>query len=151
MTYFKELSIFSYGVQKQWPMQNNVFWLGPGHSFASSTPDQDVLDLLWKFCSVFVNPTRGLHGCHLCPSQRLARFSRNGEERTLGSAEIRAFSNRGAIFAAPNLIYHYVAEHGYKPPEEFIEALSEGTCPPDPEYFSRLQKLGHDWCHIQLP
>ena len=29
----------------------------------------------------------------------------------------------GAIYAAPNLIYHYVAEHHYAPPQEFVDAL----------------------------
>lgn len=41
----------------------------------------------------------------------------------LGSAEIRVKAKDGRIYAAPNLIYHYVAEHDYDPPKEFIEAL----------------------------
>ena len=39
-----------------------------------------------------------------------------------GSAEIRV---RGAnrVYAAPELVYHYVVAHQYKPPREFIEAV----------------------------
>jgi hypothetical protein len=45
------------------------------------------------------------------------------EEISLGSAEIRLASQGGAIFAAPDLICHYVAIHGYCPPDEFLAAL----------------------------
>jgi hypothetical protein len=41
----------------------------------------------------------------------------------LGTAEIRVASDDGICFAAPTLIYHYVAEHGYRPPEQFVEAV----------------------------
>lgn len=41
----------------------------------------------------------------------------------LGSAEIRAYSLNGKIYAAPNLIFHYAKAHNYKPPEEFIWAV----------------------------
>ena len=68
----------------------------------------------------------------------------------LGSAEIRSFSNRGAIFAAPNLIFHYVSVHHYNPPEEFIASLSEGPCPSSPEFFERLRKLGYSWSAATL-
>jgi hypothetical protein len=149
MTYFKDLSIYSYSGKKQSSMQNNVGWLGPGHAYLTWEPLESVLDLLWKYCKVHVNQARGFHGCHLCPGSYPIRAARNHEERPLGSAEIRAFSNRGAIFAAPNLIYHYMSVHGYRPPDEFIEELSEGPCPPDPEYFAKLEKLGHSWRDIE--
>ena len=149
MTYFKDLSIYSYLARQQWPMENNVGWLGAGHEFSIWSPSEAILDSLWKYCKVHVNQTRGLHGCHLCRESYPMKAWRNGESQMLGSAEIRAFSNRGAIFAAPNLIFHYVSVHGYQPPDEFIDALSEGPCPPDPEYFVRLEKLGHPWRSIE--
>jgi hypothetical protein len=153
MTYFKDLHVCTYRRnEKPWPLENAVGWLGPDHSFPTAKPDEALLDFVWKFCKVYVNQTRGIHPCHLFPADRLLSpafeshiFERNGEKLLLGSAEIRSFSNRGAIFAAPNLIYHYISTHHYRPLEEFIESLSEGHCPPDPEYFARLEKLGHDW------
>ena len=51
------------------------------------------------------------------------------------------FSESGVIYAAPTLIYHYVEVHEYKPPDEFIRALSEGRGPLSREYFSRLEEL----------
>ena len=150
MTYFKDLTIYSYHCERQWPMQNNVGWLGPGQLFPTWKPSEGVLDLLWNYCKVRIKQTRGLHDCHMCwewgaPHQ----FSWKGEGQHLGSAEIRVFSNRGTIFAAPNLIFHYVSDHGYRPPEEFLEALSETPCPPDPEYFRRLQNLRYTWSLIE--
>jgi len=66
----------------------------------------------------------------------------SGERIELGYAEIRVFGERGRIYAAPNLLYHYVIVHHYKPPEEFVHALKYSPCPPEPEYLSRLEALG---------
>ena len=150
MTYFRDLTVYEYFKDpQQWPLENNVGWLGPGHSFPTATPTESLLDLVWKFCKVKVNLTRGIHPCHLCKSRippfESQMFERNGDKLLLGSAEIRSFSSRGAIFAAPNLIYHYISAHHYRPPEEFVDSLTAGPCPPDPEYFARLKKLGHEW------
>ena len=38
---------------------------------------------------------------------------------------------KGVVYAAPELIAHYVEDHGYLPPPEFVEAvrLSQGPKP----------------------
>jgi hypothetical protein len=43
-----------------------------------------------------------------------------------GSGEIRVPGDR-KVYAAPILIHHYVEAHGYKPPEEFIEAVIQSA------------------------
>ena len=63
----------------------------------------------------------------------------------LGSAEIRVFGPRGKIYAAPNLLFHYVTAHHYKPPVEFLQALALAPSPPDPAYFDRLSELDIEW------
>jgi hypothetical protein len=60
----------------------------------------------------------------------------------LGYAQIFVFGRRGKIYDAPNMIYHYVTVHHYKPPEEFIKAIKRGPNPPNPEYFDMLQEMG---------
>jgi len=67
---------------------------------------------------------------------------RNGKRLLLGSAEIRAFSETKEVYAAPNLIYHYVSVHKYRPPECFLEAVRTGPRPPSAEYTDRLSELG---------
>lgn len=88
--------------------------------------------------------------CHLCGKENPLVDSHGGEHLMLGSAEIRSFSNRGAIFAAPDLIFHYVSVHHYNPPVEFITSLSEGPCPSSPEFLERLRKLGYSWSAATL-
>lgn len=41
----------------------------------------------------------------------------------LGHAEIRAVSDDGVLYVAPNLIIHYIVDHLYGPPAEFIAAV----------------------------
>jgi hypothetical protein len=65
---------------------------------------------------------------------------RHGQERIIGSAEIRVFGPNGAIYAAPTLIYHYVAEHHYKPPAEFVHAALTSPRPPSDEYRALLER-----------
>ena len=153
MAYFKDLSVYTYGGNdRPRPLENNVGWLDSGHLFPTAMPSEILLDQIWKVCKIRVRQMRGVHMCNLCPrsdshtaSLESHFFARNKEKLLLGSAEIRTFSRRGAIFAAPNLIYHYISAHHYRPPEEFVESLTEGLCPPDPQYFAELEKLGHNW------
>ena len=51
----------------------------------------------------------------------------DGVSMHLGSAEIRVQGIDGAVYAAPNLIYHYMANHNYLPPEEFLGAIRDLT------------------------
>ena len=67
---------------------------------------------------------------------------RSGEKIELGYAQIVVFAPGGRIYIAPNMIYHYVTVHHYKPPDEFIQALRDGPCPPEPEYIERLKTSG---------
>ncbi len=86
MTYFKDLSVYTYGGNETpWPLENNVGWLGPGHAFPTAAPTEPLLDLVWKFCKVMVNPMRGIQPCHLCvvdkwpiPPIESHFFERNG-------------------------------------------------------------------------
>jgi hypothetical protein len=36
---------------------------------------------------------------------------------------------KGLIFAAPILITHYIEEHGYLPPAEFLKAVEKAKIP----------------------
>ena len=72
----------------------------------------------------------------------LAVRPQTGEQLELGYAEIRVLGERGKIYAAPNMLYHYVTVHHYKPPDEFVRALKNGPCPPNDEYLVRLAMVG---------
>jgi hypothetical protein len=51
----------------------------------------------------------------------------NPPPETRGNGEIRVRATNGTIDVAPVLIYHYVAAHGYMPPDEFISAIQTGV------------------------
>lgn len=145
MAYFDDLSDYVYIPQFDRPGTKAVGWLARGHEFATATPEEEVLDLLWLFCSISVASTRGVHDCEFCPGGCAYQAERNGQRLLLGTAEIRVFSRDGRTYAAPTLIYHYVAAHRYRPPDEFLEALREGPRPPSQEYFDALARLNLEW------
>jgi len=70
---------------------------------------------------------RGFHRCEFCkfdkPQIGPIYAELHGETAYLGFAEIRATHPDGTIFVAPTMIFHYVRDHKYKPPEKFIEAV----------------------------
>lgn len=143
MTYFEDLSPYTFDSAAR-GQARNVGWLDASHVFRTQQPQPHLLDGLWEYCSVLVVPTRGLHSCEFCscPSNR---FVRHGEGLLLGSGEIRVFSSTGEAFAAPNLIYHYILEHQYHPPEEFLQAVEKGPRPESDEYRELLGRLAVAW------
>jgi hypothetical protein len=42
---------------------------------------------------------------------------------TMGNGEIRVLGADGVTFVAPVLILHYVTEHHYLPPPQFVDAV----------------------------
>ena len=60
---------------------------------------------------------------------------------SIGDGEIRVLG-KSAIYSAPTLLYHYVVEHHFKPPEEFIEAILTGPAPGSDIHMALLKKLG---------
>ncbi len=128
MTWFPDLSSYEY---RPGFRARNIGWLGEGHSFEVSAPDESLLALLWEVCGILVFETRGLHTCHLCRASANSADGRlignvnshGSESMLLGSAEAW-FVCDGEIFAAPNLIYHYADCHSYRPPDVFLAAVS---------------------------
>jgi len=148
MTYFKDLSAYWYhgvGMARRGRSPSlNVGWLSAAHAFAQAEPSEALLDRLWRFCKVSVAQMRGIHECELC-SVEAFRAEHKGETLLLGTSEIRVFAPEGGVYAAPTLIFHYVKAHLYLPPAEFLAALYNGPCPPEPAYFHRLEELELEW------
>jgi len=72
-----------------------------------------------------VRRMRGWHPCPLCPHGRpYPSVVRDDQgEFAVGDAEIRVPGVDGETFAAPTMIVHYVAAHGYCPPSAFQSAV----------------------------
>jgi hypothetical protein len=143
MTYFADLSEYEYlppidpNVR-----QKNVGWLAAGKEFKRKKSTDALLDLVWDYCALSFEQARGRHECEFCPVEFSPITERNGKRLALGSAEIRVLSPSGEIFAAPNLIYHYMAFHDYYPPEQFVDAVLTGPRPSSQDYLDMLAAVG---------
>ena len=144
MAWFGDLTQYEYGARIN-PLGLNVGWLERGQAFETMIPTEEILDALWSFCTISVMQARGFHLCNLCDEPKMVIASRHGFRRLLGTSEIRVFGDKGLVYAAPTLIYHYVRTHHYNPPHGFLRALKESPRPPDKAYFARLEQAGFQW------
>lgn len=111
-----------------------IGWLARKYPYTQGEVPIAFMEQLWIFCCNSVFYTLGYHRCPFCRNSSFGVLvQRSGRELRLGSGEIRVVGKR-AIYAAPNLIYHYVEAHHYSPPDEFIQAVLEGPLPGTPEY-----------------
>lgn len=111
MTYFPDMTKYTYLGNNSDDLILNVGWLSKDHPFMKgklATSFHQKLENLIQHNRVKV--TRGHHTCELCENG-----NGNGEIRVRGKNEI--------IFAAPVLILHYITEHDYLPPQGFIDAV----------------------------
>ena len=122
--YYPDLTPYCYIERERAPNVLNVGWLEIQHPFPRKKASEELLDALFERCLHLVNRTRGYQECQFCHVPTFGvEVSRNSERITLGSAEIWVEAKDGKVYAAPNLIYHYVVEHDYDPPKEFVDAL----------------------------
>jgi hypothetical protein len=113
VTFFDDLTPYTYlHPEEEQPGTVNVGWLDRWHPFPVGETSAEFRARLQQLCLRRVKRTRGFHACDFC----------KGRARPHGSAEVRV-PGAGRVYAAPELVYHYVAAHGYKPPGEFIAAV----------------------------
>lgn len=109
----------------------NVGWLSVSHPYAHGEVEVEIVIKLARICREGVKRTRGFHVCELCPPQpfdapptpTIVRLDHS--EYAVGGAEIRVVSSSGKVFAAPDMIVHYVTAHEYRPPDEFLDAVNK--------------------------
>ena len=113
MTFFDDLTPYTYlAPEEERPETVNIGWLDCWHPFPTGETSAEFRGKLQQLCQRRAKQTRGLYSCDFC----------KGREKPHGSAEIRVKGER-RVYAAPELVYHYVVAHAYKPPEEFIAAV----------------------------
>jgi hypothetical protein len=116
-----------------------VGWLDGIHPFSKGPVDRHLVEKMKLLATNPVELYRGRHTCEVCieptdvvktflhdtvkiidPScsrkQWAAQRWSNGEMRVAGE---------GVIFAAPVLIVHYIEQHGYMPPFQFLKAVEQ--------------------------
>lgn len=137
MTYYEDLSPYQY-FKKSIPAgvsAVNVGWLEPGEEYPKGNAPDGFIDAL----AVIVRNssqmrTRGWYACqlpHIGYKEPYPTTFAVGRKRVnLGSAEVRVVAKSGEWMIAPNLVLHYVSNHSYKPPTDFIEAVMEQRVAP---------------------
>ena len=119
--YFKDLSPYSYHGGSPRARVLNVGWLSFFRRGNRGSVGPDVVEKLVRLAGNPVAQMRGFSRCQLCLRKRVPV---GVGSRILGSAEvwIPAYGT-DEIFAAPDMIVHYVREHEYQPPPVFLKAL----------------------------
>ena len=112
MAFFKDMTPYTYHHPEEEQANTlNVGWLESGCPFPIGATSESFHQALAMICRNRMNRMRGFQSCGFCKS-----------ESHRSSAEIRV-AIRDRVFAAPELIHHYVVAHNYLPPDEFIEAV----------------------------
>ena len=120
--YFEDLTPYEYMLPPE-PNTYNIGWLDEHHGFSTGEVAADAMQRLLWLC---LNPdcqARCWHPCPFCRNENPVSIEVDGRRFLLGDAEIRVEGRDGKRYAAPNLIYHYVKTHRYRPPEAFVRAL----------------------------
>jgi hypothetical protein len=134
LKYYEDLSLYEYYMHSPTSEVRNVGWLDEAHEFTTGEVTPELLEKLEELilnshkssCNILVNKLRGQHKCPICGVRGLAI----GDERTgfiLGSSELWIPDNKheGHCFATFGLIIHYIKDHHYRPPQDFIDAVLE--------------------------
>jgi hypothetical protein len=116
MAYYPDLTPYEYKRGHE-PMLN-VGWLANGKLYPRGPVPAQLVAALRALAESPVNLRRGFHVCDLRPSRNV---------RPRGNGEVRVRSAAGVTYAAPALIWHYVADHEYLPPREFIDAVTRSA------------------------
>ena len=148
MTYYPDLSTECYF--ESGPEVRAIGWLSADHAFSQGAVSPEFFARLEEHVTTawFPVATMGWHACEFCslPTARGLKFSRYAR---LGSGNLW-IPTASVVYVAPAMILHYIAEHGYAPPEEFIAAVLD--CPPQGsrEYLTLLHGLPTWWTQMHL-
>lgn len=159
MSYFPDL-FHSNSDSSRFPKILHVGWLDSNHEYPTGAVSDDFLSRLWEFCRYSIVECRGFHLCEFCePVERKnvkfplweSRYgplerTRNGYTIKLGFGEIIVLGKNDVVYYSPNLIYHYILDHHYLPPQEFTEAILTSPLPTSDEY---LTIATHESWHIK--
>lgn len=104
----------------------NVGWLGTEHSFPTGEANPNLLIkikslLLERRGGAHLVLERGIRSCPFC-KHSIAIPRKNLSDWNLGIGEIWIPFN-GKVYASPDMIFHFISEHSYKPPQIFEKAV----------------------------
>lgn len=132
--YYKDLTYYSL---HHFENAQNIGWINEVNEHNKGSVPSEFIDNLWLYVKRPFNEIRGNLNCCLCNGEKVhfPTLTDSVELSKLGLSEIRVISETGEQkYAAPSIMLHYISEHGYCPPEEFIKAVINGPKPGSSEY-----------------
>ena len=148
--YYPDLTIYSYSnfpekLKKRYDIAEtavfcNVGWLDISQEYRKEFVGDDFLRSFLPYVENHTNMFRGFHICQFCREQ----LESNGEDEriyervevdlgnkitALGCMEVYVFGEN-CIYICPDLIFHYMKDHSYMPPDVFREAVLSSVEPP---------------------
>uniref|UniRef100_UPI0040560A9C DUF7919 family protein n=1 Tax=Acetatifactor sp. TaxID=1872090 RepID=UPI0040560A9C len=147
MAYYKDLTQYQIEPRKLIGEKNfenvfNIGWLGEDGNFTKGEVSEEFLMNLWEYYRYPVYMTRKLYNNEgLDGYWKFFTALYNGRRRQLGKSEIRVMNKqKDRIYAAPELILHYIMNHKYLPPQEFIDAVMTGPKPDSEEFCEMIRE-----------
>ena len=137
MTYYPDIS--EHTMVAAGPHVRAIGWLDDKHDFPTgSVPTEFVsklrritesdtfLFLYYNELDFFLSQFYGFHTCELC-------HNFNGGNNIVVPADKE-------LYVAPSMILHYVEEHRYLPPKQFVNAVLESPIPGTKDYANAVAK-----------
>jgi hypothetical protein len=139
MAYFPDLSPYAYGHSAH-PGVVHVGWLDGTHAFPKGSGESRMIEKMKLLAEKPVELYRGKHVCELCVEppdlQKTAMPNRvvldpdcswaKWVDQRSSNGEVTV-ARGGVTFAAPVLIVHYIEEHCYLPPTQFLQAIEQAV------------------------
>lgn len=139
MSYYEDLTPYNYHHHSV--KELNVGWLEKEHEFNTGDVPDGFIDRLKTISENQVFQTRGFQLCHFCKEQIVD----SKIKCATSSCEIRVIGKDGIVYASPQMIVHYIEEHKYLPPQQFIDAVMEGPLPGTSDYDEVFKRLPESW------
>jgi hypothetical protein len=121
--YFADLTPCSYNIPE--PQGLSVGWLDKSHDFPRGVVPDGFVERLLELCKAPAVRHRGFHVCELCDFEYDPTFELQRAAGALSSVVIRVTGSDEQVYYSPAMICHYIAKHGYRPPEDFVRAVME--------------------------
>ncbi|MFN3150017.1 hypothetical protein [Bremerella sp.] len=104
-----------------------VGWLRPDHEFTRGSVSDEFLAILKHHIATAFQPVAfgGWHDCEFCDA------CKGYGNLIVPTSEV--------VYVAPEMIVHYITEHEYCPPNEFVDAVVDCPVQESPEYMALMK------------
>lgn len=130
--YYEDMSNYCYYLKKPVSTVKNIGWLEKDRAYKKGIVSKKFMQNLVNIIqgndliNAHVNEIRSYHPCNFCGCGDPITILSKANDVTLGASEIwiPSFSNDDVYFSSPSMVYHYIKDHGYLPPEDFIISVA---------------------------